>query len=156
MGLSGDLEREMRRINLKHVYLQYSPTYTASVYLFLIVVCWTLDRHAGHTLALFPRVLCSFMALAGVFRAFGGHISRREASEQVKQLRDMLIDVTSVCAVAAIQKTWTCVLVVSVIAELSKVLSATIIVVAAVGFIWLGPIIKPRLSVKFPFSHLKM
>ena len=148
MSISAALERDTRRINLKHLFLQYNPSFSAAVYLFVLICCWTLERHAGAKLALAPRVVVAFMALSGLFRAFGGHISRREPADQAKQLRDMALDVVMSFVYCITSRPWACAFAVTLLAELSKITSPTLLAAGAAGVLWVAPRFNSRSSFK--------
>jgi hypothetical protein len=145
MGLAASLESDARRINVKHIVRQYNPTFTAAVYAVLIVLCFAVERHAGHVLgSLAPRIALCLMVMAGLFRLIGGHVSRHGPDEQAKAIKSQIVDAVSELVSTAFRSPFLCLLCVSVVAELSKAVSLTNIALPFFCGLWFAPKLKRK------------
>jgi hypothetical protein len=140
MSLAASLERDARRINLKHVVLQHSRGYTSAVGLALLALSVASDRHDRRVVgALVPRVVLLLMATAAVFRLMGGYIARLEPVEHGKKLTSQLSDAVSDCISVAFGHPVWCLVACSVLAEVSQIFCLTGITASVLAVVWFYP-----------------
>ena len=145
MSFVASLERDARRVNLKHVILQHSRVYTLAVYTALIALTFAVDRHEGRVFgSLVPRVMLLLMMTAAVFRFMGGYIARLEPVEHGKKLKSHMTDVCSDMLSIGFRHPIWCFAACTVLAEVSQIFRLRSITACILTVLWFYPALQRR------------
>jgi len=134
VAIATRIERGLRRINTKYLVLQYDRYYSFAVYLYLLLVAWRLQSRGDGMIGMVASTLLVTMSITLLFLWSGGTIVRRSASDQGKFLVATTQKVCEDVMEAAVWNKYLTLGVVTVGAELGKLLStSTILALLTLG-----------------------